>query len=409
MVKYLQWYGAEKRENSSSLTEAVAELKRQVPDFLLHTLVKRRQAKYFEHARDSVSNDTAIIQIDFAENYNYGEADAVQGFHWMNKQATLFTGFAWLAGKKQGYICITDCLDHTKVTVAYLTHLIIEDVLKKYPGVKNVQLFSDGAASQFKQKYTLAHFSYLQSVLNVNISWFFFATSHGKGVVDGLGGTAKRVAYNATKSGKAISNIDQLTSLVSEKMPGTEIIMVPKQSIDHTADDYMTTVKDIKSVPKCQSQHCYFGNGIEYVFRVQNFSGADATAFEHHFRDVESLVTSTESSLAVATPQLPTSQSNRETFQVMPSNFYAVAFDDIGWFVGRVDSVGTDEYEFKFMVRDGNRWRWPVKDDISKVHANFILCPVTVEPIGNGTRIRWVLSVIESSKADKLYKQYLER
>lgn len=36
--------------------------------------------------------------------------------------------------------------------------------------------------------------------------WIFFAASHGKGAVDGLGGTVKRVAWTGMKSRKVILN-----------------------------------------------------------------------------------------------------------------------------------------------------------------------------------------------------------
>ena len=59
-----------------------------------------------------------------------------------------------------------------------------------------VIIFSDGPSSQFKSKYMARFYSILQRK-GLSIEWHFFATLHGKGVVDGLGGTVKRVAWNA--------------------------------------------------------------------------------------------------------------------------------------------------------------------------------------------------------------------
>ena len=42
--------------------------------------------------------------------------------------------------------------------------------------------FSDGAASQFKQRFTLCEITQLEK----DWSWNFFATGHGKGAVDGM-------------------------------------------------------------------------------------------------------------------------------------------------------------------------------------------------------------------------------
>ena len=91
------------------------------------------------------------------------------------------------------------------------------------------------------------------------------------------------------------------------------------------------------------------------------------------------------------------------------SNFYAVVFDDIGWFVGRVETcVSECESIFKFMVRDGKKWRWPVKDD-STVHKNFVMCAIIVKPEGNGSRVRFVVPTDMTAKADELYAKFFSR
>ena len=67
--------------------------------------------------------------------------------------------------------------------------------------------FFDGAACQLKQRFTLREITQLET----NLSWNFSATSHGKGAVDGIGGTLKR-DLNSTILSKniAIKNTDSL-------------------------------------------------------------------------------------------------------------------------------------------------------------------------------------------------------
>ena len=50
-----------------------------------------------------------------------------------------------------------------------------------------------------------------------NISWNFFATSHGKGAVDGVGGVLKRTAWNKVKARQVvIRNAAELTDAVKD-------------------------------------------------------------------------------------------------------------------------------------------------------------------------------------------------
>ena len=58
----------------------------------------------------------------------------------------------------------------------------------KFGNFSEIVVFSDGPASQFKQRYLLCSLTFFKR----DITLSFFATSHGKGEVDRISGTAKR-------------------------------------------------------------------------------------------------------------------------------------------------------------------------------------------------------------------------
>ena len=72
---------------------------------------------------------------------------------------------------------------------------LFEKITQKYISVKVINIFSDGAASQFKRRYLFSNLYEWQNDYSVQIMWNFFATSHGKGAVDGIGGTVKRSVW----------------------------------------------------------------------------------------------------------------------------------------------------------------------------------------------------------------------
>ena len=55
-----------------------------------------------------------------------------------------------------------------------------------------LHIWSDGPSSQFKNKYIAASLLKLEEKHSLQIQWHYFATSHGKGCVDGIGGLVKR-------------------------------------------------------------------------------------------------------------------------------------------------------------------------------------------------------------------------
>lgn len=75
------------------------------------------------------------------------------------------------------------------------------------PSVQNVVVFSDGAPSQFKQRFLLSNLHWYKATYELeSLEWEFFATSHGKGAVDGLGGSLKRPVRQQVFSRKAMVN-----------------------------------------------------------------------------------------------------------------------------------------------------------------------------------------------------------
>ena len=57
-------------------------------------------------------------------------------------------------------------------------------VLELQPNTKRITIFSDGAASQFKNRFLINYAEVMrQKFLLEELDWQFFATSPGKGVV----------------------------------------------------------------------------------------------------------------------------------------------------------------------------------------------------------------------------------
>jgi hypothetical protein len=64
-----------------------------------------------------------------------------------------------------------------------------------------LHIYSDGPASQMKNCYIHTILDALRCHFSLKlITWSFFAASHGKGPVDGVGGSAKRSVWQAILS-----------------------------------------------------------------------------------------------------------------------------------------------------------------------------------------------------------------
>lgn len=189
---------------------------------------------------------TWLCSIDFAENFTYGEQDAIQSFHWSNNQITLFTAYVWAGDREQSFIICSDYMNHDK----HATGIMLEKVIRMMAtaSTKTVSVFSDGAAKHFKQKYNLCFVSHIGEKLGVTIDWCFFATSHGKGVIDGIGGTAKRLAHAATMRGTQIKDSKTFVAVVGARMEKCCILLIEKDTIEKSISHYNDVVTDVISL-----------------------------------------------------------------------------------------------------------------------------------------------------------------
>ena len=100
--------------------------------------------------------DEIIVQGDFAENYSYIFQDEIQSFHWENKQATLHPFVAY----QRNIICvISDCKDHTTVTVFEFLKVVLKYLKTELPAVTKIHYFTDGCAGQYTNKNNFINLS----------------------------------------------------------------------------------------------------------------------------------------------------------------------------------------------------------------------------------------------------------
>lgn len=198
----------EKQEEKGKLVNLLAHLTSIAPHFLRHSYIKRAQSSTFStfdrpRAISSDFESEAVLQIDFAENFVCEMQDEVQSAHWNQRQLTLFTSALHHNELFQSKVFVSDKLDHTKETIVpYLVKL-----LSRLPqSVSILKIWSDGPSSQFKNKFIAAIIPILQDKFRIKIIWNYFATSHGKGCIDGIGATVKTIVRKHIRARDCIVN-----------------------------------------------------------------------------------------------------------------------------------------------------------------------------------------------------------
>lgn len=167
----------------------------------MHFLIKNVQSEYFQNAKENLTSEEAIVQIDFAENYGLVSQDEIQSAHWCHGHVTLFTCCIWTTDKLHSVVIVSDELSHSKYTVHVFLQKIFQYIQSIKNNIKSICIFSDNCAAQFKNRYVIESMNTLKAERGfTHLDWNFFAASHGKGAVDGLGGSVKRSVWTAVKA-----------------------------------------------------------------------------------------------------------------------------------------------------------------------------------------------------------------
>ncbi|CAF4173888.1 unnamed protein product [Rotaria magnacalcarata] len=164
-ITWMTWERNEKRTELQRHTTSIAAFLEKLDalwsKFLVHHFYTIEQREYIKKIKnESSEKGTAIIQLDFAQNFTLVSQSSVQSSYWSQKQATLFT-----------------------------VH------------IKMGNYVSDGASAHFKNSKNMLNLTYHESDFGLKASWTFSSTSHGKGPVDGIGAAVKSRATRYLLSG----------------------------------------------------------------------------------------------------------------------------------------------------------------------------------------------------------------
>lgn len=214
------------------------------------------QSKYFMDKKASGSDHEIVLQVDFAENFAIFHQDEVQAAHFRYEQVSIFTACAWNKSKARSMVVVSNHLKHDKFSVWVFLNEIIIHLKEEFPDTKKISIFSDGSASQFKNRFILSSLSLMEENHNIKITWSFFATSHGKGAVDGIGGIVKRAVWLAIRARKAqIETAKDFAEYATIATKGIKVIYIEKEKIDNCCAEFKEICATAKKIPNILNLH----------------------------------------------------------------------------------------------------------------------------------------------------------
>ncbi|CAF4222918.1 unnamed protein product [Rotaria sordida] len=252
-IKWYQWKhinGYATKEEQQGLAEQCIELlSSKVKTFLLHVYIKRQQSKFFEESKVNTNNKKIVIQVDYSENFEIKQQDEVQSAHWNSKSVSIFTAHAWCGTDNYSFTLVSNNISHDKYCVYNCITYIINKLKQQLPSLEEILFFSDDAASRFKQRYLIRNLTRMPYEYQLILSWHFFATRHAKGVVDGIGDSVKRLAWQQilTKKDKC-ENATDFVNIAKRKTKAIIIEEITQNDIDKSTTQLQEFFSNTSSV-----------------------------------------------------------------------------------------------------------------------------------------------------------------
>lgn len=220
----------------------------------------------------------AVVQVDFSENYQTFHQDETQAAHWAYNQITLFTCCFWTVKGIRSVCFLSDYLNHDKYSVHVYIDKLISLIKSENENITSVSIFSDGSAAQFKNRFLFANLDWFKMAHELeHFEWNFFATSHGKGPVDGLGGSLKRMVRRAVLGRKtAVTNAEHFVQACSYST--AKVVLVKPSEILEQKDFLNQRWKNVLTLKGTQLIHHLVPSG---PFMVSY--GQDVSLVSHNF------------------------------------------------------------------------------------------------------------------------------
>lgn len=361
-----QWNKGKLEENVLEAKKFIEELISQLTTLLKHIYNISRQAKEIRKQKDSLLPGQLLLQIDFSQNYQINHQNEVMAAHWKTDQdlsVTIYTAIVYFRRVENDdletkcYAVISDCNRHTSAIVKVFNKAIIEDIKKTLNfKIISINIWSDGAAAHFKNRYSMS----LLFSDALYVEWNFSASYHGKGPHDGIGAVLKRHVWKKVLQGKTIikNAFEFFKEVANRSESNITCLFVEEKEILQELDEIENGFESIKELKGIQSCHC--------VKKTTSSFGVDMF-----------LNTGDEIPLSTVTNLMETKVNCSLTggaTSIELENYYSVFYDD-NWYIGRIIEFdnNSEMCKIKFLQETDVGFKWPSADDVQIVEKKFIL------------------------------------
>lgn len=406
-IRYTAWVQTDRADimtKEATIDDFCQLLSDKVNGLTAHHYIAKHQAHSLRSQKENLTEFEVIAAGDFAENYSFTVQDAIQGWHWVNSQATLHPWCLYYRDKetdtiKHYSLCMISNENKHDTNTVFAFQKVLTDFIKQtLPNITTVKYFTDGCTGQYKGLKNFCNIRHHKEDFDLKCEWNFFATSHGKGPCDGIGGVIKRLATRYSKqlvkSGKdRLLTALQLFQYAKENITGVNVFFVSTEEVMAVREALALRFALAKPVPGSRDHH-YFVPLSTTLLSVHRLGPV---------KEIEDMFQGfTVGDQGI---QLAEADVEDDLDVIVSIGQYCGVLYDNAWYIGIVVSYDEEnnDYQIRFMRRNNvGSFAWPTHEDICWVPQQHILCSAEIPTTHSSGRTyvfpRETLQAIESCK-----------
>ena len=188
-----------------------------------------------------------LLHVDHSENYANKQQNEIQSAYFGNDCFSIFTACCYLrdAGGKlinENVMVISEASDHSKIAAFSCVSNVFQFVRHNLPLKVTLHIWSDGYAAQFRSRYVFTLLTTMSR--SVILNTHYNERHHGKGPMNGVGGTLKNIIFRDVMSEKCfIQNAEEFSNYANTVINGITSVYLPQ-------NDLLTEPDNIEEAPK---------------------------------------------------------------------------------------------------------------------------------------------------------------
>ena len=222
-----------------------------------HIYIKRQQHATYDQLKENLKTGEILPHVDYSENYVNKQHGEIQSAYFGHDSFSIFTACCFLLDAEEklvneNVVVVFEASDHSRIAAFTCINKVFNFVHEKHelPLKVTLHVWSDGCAGQFHSRYVLSLLLTLDKT--VNLRWYYNERHHGKGPMDGVGGTIKNRVYRDVMSNKClIKSAEEFSNHANKVVNGITSLYLPESDLLAEPDN----IEEAPKIPETLSVH----------------------------------------------------------------------------------------------------------------------------------------------------------